>query len=78
MCCGSFVVQKLIASKAHDHEGFAVLTSLVQAHSSGLPLPMWEAQLPTCWGLMFTRLQGSRTPKVGTWKGIGDGWPRNG
>lgn len=53
-----------------------MLTSLVQAHNSGLPLSTWEAQLPTCWGLMFTRLQGSRTPKVGTWKGIDDGWPK--
>ncbi|KAG1661631.1 hypothetical protein FOA52_002861 [Chlamydomonas sp. UWO 241] len=53
------VFQKLIASKAHDHEGFEVLCAIVEH----LPLPTYEAALPTVFTLLFSRLQTSRTTK---------------
>ncbi|PSC72253.1 Exportin-2 [Micractinium conductrix] len=54
------VFQKLIASKAHDHEGFNLLSALV----SHLDYQAQMAQyMPTIWGLLFSRLQSSRTPK---------------
>jgi exportin-2 (importin alpha re-exporter) len=53
------VFQKLIASKAHDHEGFEVLCALVE----NLPLAVYESALPTVFTLLFSRLQTSRTTK---------------
>lgn len=47
------VFQKLIASKAHDHEGFAILDTLIMS----LPLASYEAYMGTVWGLLFRRLQ---------------------
>lgn len=45
------VFQKLIASKAHDHEGFDVLNSVVE----NLPLNSYEQYLPTVFTLLFSR-----------------------
>ena len=53
------VFQKLNASKAHDHEGFFVLNSLVEF----LDAAAWAQHLPTVWSLLLQRLQHSRTPK---------------
>jgi CAS/CSE protein, C-terminus len=46
------VFQKLLASKAHDHEGFAILNTLLEY----LPLETLSKYLPTIWGLLFNRL----------------------
>uniref|UniRef100_A0A7S3VJD6 Importin N-terminal domain-containing protein n=1 Tax=Dunaliella tertiolecta TaxID=3047 RepID=A0A7S3VJD6_DUNTE len=53
------VFQKLLASKAHDHEGFLILGSVVD----NLPLTAYEQYLPTIFTLLFSRLQQSRTQK---------------
>ncbi|KAF5835999.1 cellular apoptosis susceptibility/chromosome segregation 1-like protein [Dunaliella salina] len=53
------VFQKLLASKAHDHEGFLILGSVVD----NLPLTAYEQYLPTIFTLLFSRLQQSRTHK---------------
>ncbi|GAX80072.1 hypothetical protein CEUSTIGMA_g7510.t1 [Chlamydomonas eustigma] len=53
------VFQKLIASKAHDHEGFEILNALVE----NLPVPAYETHMPTICTLLFGRLQSSRTQK---------------
>lgn len=53
------VFQRLNASRAHDHEGFYVLNSLVEA----LPADRWGPHLTTVWGLLLQRLQHSSTPK---------------
>ena len=45
------VFQKLIASKAHDHEGFEVLNAMVES----LPLTAYESYLPTVCTLLFSR-----------------------
>jgi exportin-2 (importin alpha re-exporter) len=45
------VFQKLIASKAHDHEGFEILNSLVE----NLPITAYEAHMPTICTLLFGR-----------------------
>lgn len=47
------VFQKLIASKANDQYGFAIMSGVVQH----LPLAAYEQYMPTVWGLLFTRLQ---------------------
>jgi hypothetical protein len=47
------VFQKLVASKANDGYGFALLRGLL-AH---LPLAAYQQHLPTVWQLLFTRLQ---------------------
>ena len=47
------VFQKLIASKANDQYGFALLTSIVET----LPLEAYQQYLGTLWGLLFSRLQ---------------------
>lgn len=53
------VFQKLIASKAHDHEGFYILNTVVEY----LPLASYQDYLNTIWTLLFTRMQSSRTNK---------------
>jgi len=53
------VFQKLIASKAHDHEGFHILNAMVES----LPLTAYEQYLGTVFTLLFSRLQTSRTHK---------------
>lgn len=45
------VFQKLLASKALDHEGFAVLAALM----ARLPQPDFDRHLPTIWQLLFQR-----------------------
>ena len=50
------VFQKLIASKAHDHEGFFILNTLVEYLSPA----SYEQYLPTIWQLLFTRCGGVR------------------
>lgn len=45
------VFQKLLASRAHDHEGFYVLNSLMEF----LPLDVFRGYLPTIWTLLFRR-----------------------
>ncbi|KAG2451269.1 hypothetical protein HYH02_003876 [Chlamydomonas schloesseri] len=53
------VFQKLLSSKAHDHEGFYIVNAIVES----LPLPAYAQYLPSIWTLMFQRLTGSKTPK---------------
>lgn len=53
------VFQRLISSKAHDHEGFFVLNTIVE----NLPPAAWTQHMGTIWGLLLTRLQNSRTAK---------------
>jgi hypothetical protein len=53
------VFQKLLASKAHDHEGLELLASLVESCEAG----SYQQHLATIWSILFTRLQTSRTPK---------------
>ncbi|GIL79702.1 hypothetical protein Vretimale_12351 [Volvox reticuliferus] len=53
------VFQKLIASRAHDHEGFYIINAIVES----LPLQAYVQYLPSIWTLMFQRLSGSKTPK---------------
>eukprot|EP00955_Chlamydomonas_euryale_P098808 365171-Chlamydomonas_euryale.AAC.12 len=53
------VFQKLIASKAHDHEGFNILNAIID----NLPMAAYETPLPTVFQLLFERLQKSRTQK---------------
>lgn len=53
------VFQKLLASKAQDHEGFFLLEALVEH----LAPSAFEPHLVTVWTLLFQRLQSSRTPK---------------
>lgn len=45
------VFQKLLASRAHDHEGFFLLNSLMEF----LPLDVFRGYLPTVWTLLFRR-----------------------
>jgi exportin-2 (importin alpha re-exporter) len=53
------VFQKLIASRAHDHEGFFILNSLVEY----LDVSAWSQHMPTVWSLLLHRLQHSNTTK---------------
>eukprot|EP00198_Chlamydomonas_reinhardtii_P002761 XP_001692097.1 cellular apoptosis susceptibility protein [Chlamydomonas reinhardtii] len=53
------VFQKLLSSKAHDHEGFYIVNAIVES----LPLPAYAQFLPSIWTLMFQRLSSSKTPK---------------
>ncbi|KAA6426654.1 MAG: cellular apoptosis susceptibility chromosome segregation 1 [Trebouxia sp. A1-2] len=54
------VFQKLIASKALDHEGYKLLDSMMEhVRLDGL-----QQYLPTIWQLMLTRLQTAKTPKA--------------
>jgi exportin-2 (importin alpha re-exporter) len=53
------VFQKLVASRAQDHQGFFILNAFVEC----LPLDAWAGHLPAIWGILFQRLQGSRTVK---------------
>ncbi len=54
------VFQKLLASKALDHEGFRVL----QAVYLYIPPTSLASYLPTVWQLLLQRLQSTRTPKL--------------
>lgn len=53
------VFQKLAASRAQDHQGFFILNALAEC----LPLDAWRAHLPAVWGVLFQRLQTSKTAK---------------
>jgi len=53
------VFQKLAASRAQDHQGFFILNALAEC----LPLAAWRAHLPAVWGVLFQRLQTSKTAK---------------
>ena len=53
------VFQKLVASKAHDHEGFYILNSIVEC----MRLDSFRPYIGTVWTLLFRRMQSSRTPK---------------
>ena len=53
------VFQKLVSSKAQDHQGFYILNSFVES----LALDAWAPFLPTIWSILFQRQQTSRTPK---------------
>lgn len=53
------VFQKLVASKAHDHEGFYILAAIV----SSLEFSQYQQFMPTVWQLLLQRLQAARTPK---------------
>ena len=52
------VFQKLISSKAHDHQGFFILNTLVEHIPDAL-----NEHYGTIWQLLLTRLQSSNTPK---------------
>ena len=64
------VFQKLIASKAHDHEGFDVLNALVES----LPLAAYEQYLPTVCTLLF-RWGGEGRGRGGNVQGGRAGYP---
>jgi exportin-2 (importin alpha re-exporter) len=53
------VFQKLVASRAQDHQGFFILNAFAEC----LPLAGWKTHLPAVWGVLFSRLQTSKTPK---------------
>eukprot|EP00879_Flechtneria_rotunda_P019331 GHRR01020303.1.p1 GENE.GHRR01020303.1~~GHRR01020303.1.p1 ORF type:complete len:890 (+),score=314.69 GHRR01020303.1:664-3333(+) len=53
------VFQKLIASKANDQHGFALISGIMQH----LPAAAYQQYLSTVWQLLFTRLQTSKTPR---------------
>lgn len=53
------VFQKLIASKAHDHEGFYLLNSMVEY----VPKTVLEPYMKQVFLLLLNRLQNSRTAK---------------
>ena len=54
------VFQKLVASKAQDHEGMALLDALIL----GIDPSTLAQYMPTVWTLLFQRLQVARTPKI--------------
>jgi exportin-2 (importin alpha re-exporter) len=54
------VFQKLIASKAQDHEGMAILDTLTLAIEPSL----LSQYMPTVWNVLFQRIQVARTPKI--------------
>lgn len=53
------VFQKLVSSKAHDHEGMMVLDSLI----CGLDHATLAPYISGIWGILFQRLQSARTNK---------------
>lgn len=53
------VFQKLVASKAHDHDGMQLLDALLLSIE---PSAM-EQYMPTIWNILFQRLQAARTPR---------------
>lgn len=53
------VFQKLVSSKAQDHQGFYILNSFIES----LALDAWAQFLPTIWSILFQRQQTSKTPK---------------
>lgn len=58
------VFQKLVASKALDHEGFALLAGLYCAgEGCGPPLSVLAPYTPHVWAVLFQRMQLARTPK---------------
>ena len=52
--------QKLLSSKAHDHEGFYILNAIAER----LPLAAFAPFLTQIWQLVFSRLQHARTAKL--------------
>jgi exportin-2 (importin alpha re-exporter) len=54
------VFQKLIASKAHDHEGMALLDALTVSMDPGV----MSQYMTAIWTLLFQRLQVAQTPKI--------------
>jgi exportin-2 (importin alpha re-exporter) len=54
------VFQKLVASKAHDHEGLALLAAAAESEGTAAALAPFSA---TAWQLLFLRMQNSRTPR---------------
>ncbi|KAH7622261.1 putative Exportin-2 [Nannochloris sp. 'desiccata'] len=54
------VFQKLVASKAQDHEGMAILDNLTLAMEPSL----LSQYMPTVWNVLFQRIQVARTPKI--------------
>lgn len=53
------VFQKLVASKAHDHDGMQLLDALLLSIE---PAAM-EQYMTTIWNILFQRLQAARTPR---------------
>ena len=53
------VFQKLASSRAQDHQGFFILNAFVEC----LDLRAWADNLPRAWGILFSRLQSSKTAK---------------
>ena len=53
------VFQKLASSRAQDHQGFFILNAFVEC----LDLRAWADNLPAVWGILFSRLQSSKTAK---------------
>eukprot|EP00054_Salpingoeca_dolichothecata_P005032 m.32842 g.32842 ORF g.32842 m.32842 type:complete len:972 (-) comp15079_c0_seq1:180-3095(-) len=53
------IFQKLIASKANDHEGFNLLRGVVEF----LPLESYKEYLPSVFSLCFKRIQAAKTSK---------------
>ena len=51
------------ATQAHDHEGFHILSSLLNDNNDLIPLSALDPYLPTILQLLFSRLQTSRTDK---------------
>jgi len=54
------VFQKLVASKAQDHEGMAILDNLTVA----IEPSRLSQYMPTVWNVLFQRIQVARTPKI--------------
>jgi exportin-2 (importin alpha re-exporter) len=54
------VFQKLVASKAHDHEGLALLAAAAESPGTAAALAPYAS---TAWQLLFLRMQNSRTPR---------------
>lgn len=54
------IFQKLVASRALDHEGFLLLDAL---YCGGVPLTALAPYTPHVWTLLFQRLQAARTAK---------------
>jgi exportin-2 (importin alpha re-exporter) len=54
------VFQKLVSSKAQDHEGLAILDSLTVAMEPSV----LSQYMPTVWNVLFQRIQVARTPKI--------------
>ncbi|EIE27359.1 Cse1-domain-containing protein [Coccomyxa subellipsoidea C-169] len=53
------IFQKLVASKAHDQEGFRILEGLI----THMPPESLQQYMPTVWSLLFQRLQAAKTSR---------------